>query len=85
MKCILESPEEPYFIEYRGDWNLVFLNNDYVQRAAREFMEQNNIVDLSIVYSKWYEFIYGSIPNNWLKMHGYPMRRRLSNAYKRNR
>ena len=78
MKVILESPEHPYFIEYRGDWELRVLKSDTecIQRAASEYIHLYRIIDLSDVYSKWKEFVYSNIPNNWLKMHGYPMRRK---------
>lgn len=42
------------------------------QEIARHYIELNNLIDLP----NWRRFVYIYIPNNWLKMHGYPKKRR---------
>lgn len=46
------------------------------QAATKQYMRQNGILDMSIMFTKWNDFIYMFVPNNWLKMHGYPMHKR---------
>lgn len=46
------------------------------QKATEQYLKQHRVIDLSIVFTKWNDFIYLYVPNNWLKMHGYPMRKR---------
>ena len=79
MKWILESPKEPYFIEYRGDWMLLEIRPDsrmidYTAILKEYYGEIVTVIPPAIASAKT---IYTLIPNNWLKMHGYPMRRRM--------
>lgn len=41
---------------------------------VKHYMGQHHILDLCL--KDWYKFIYLFIPNNWLRMHGYPLRKR---------
>ncbi len=53
-----------------------------IESIARHYMGQLHVIDLSNDFSKWYKFVYLYIPNNWLKIHKYPKRRRLKNRSK---
>ena len=46
------------------------------QIATEHYLKQHKVLDLSVVFTNWNDFIYLYVPNNWLKMHGYPMRKR---------
>lgn len=81
MKWILESPGKPYFIEYRGDWELRILHPEpqtvkSIESIAKHYMKQLHVINLSSEFDNWCKFVYVHIPNNWLKMHGYPKRHR---------
>lgn len=76
MKWILESPKKPYFLEYRGDWKIKTIRKRDPEYLYTSAMHEYKAIDLSSIYSNWEKFVYINIPNNWLKMHGYPKHRR---------
>ena len=52
------------------------VNDMTKQTIAKQYMDQNNMLDFEGHLVNWRLFVYCYIPNNWLKMHGYPKRRR---------
>lgn len=46
------------------------------QKYKQAVIEYGVFYDFSSVFPNWYKFVYVLIPNNWLKMHGYPKHKR---------
>ena len=79
MKWILESPKEPYFIEYRGDWMLLEIRPDSRMTDYTAILKEyygEIVTKFPPVCQEDTKMFYYMIPNNWLKMHGYPKHRR---------